>query len=39
MSQSVRRIELAGRTIILAGTAHISPESIAVFTKAAAGLK
>jgi len=29
MSQTVRRIELTGRTIILAGTAHISPESIA----------
>jgi pheromone shutdown-related protein TraB len=29
MSQTVRRVELKGRTVILAGTAHISPESIA----------
>ncbi len=29
MSQMTRRVELRGRTVILAGTAHISPESIA----------
>ncbi len=29
MSQTVRRVELRGRTVLLAGTAHISPESIA----------
>jgi len=28
MSQTIRRIELTGRTIVLAGTAHISQESI-----------
>jgi pheromone shutdown-related protein TraB len=28
MSQTVRRVELNGRSVILAGTAHISPESI-----------